>query len=479
MADSLSSRGDYVHALDTLLLISNEIENTPSFPDTLAVKTYFLMGRIHSIYGDSEAAIFFYNKALKRQSPLTPPELRMRLYSNLYQGYASRGDYDKAREAIDSLYHTRIVPAGKKLFHYNFSRGDLAFRQHRYNDAIRFYMKSLDYIDGNVVPEKMRPFPYSELAATYKAMGNRDSAFVYLKRFEESAESDSEPFVTASALRELMLWSVGDNRPDMAINYMNRYFALMDSLIDMRAFLKAKENIRRQEEESSSEKIMNMTEKVSHGEKVIARLFVILTIVIIVGALVLWYSSLVRRNNKILYAKNKELTEAEARYKRLLVSTVGEKNEESGSADGVADSSREKTADISKRDADSLSPEMSKDLLGRIVREMEISKPYLDPEFNLQALANMVNSNTKYVSLAINEHTGQNFRTFVNNYRIKEAERLLLDRENYGQYTMQWIAESVGIKSKSTFVAAFKKATGLTPSVFMKIGLEEQKMKKK
>lgn len=483
IADSLNTTGDYVHALDTLLSISHEIDRDTETPDFIIVKAYFLMGRIHSIYGDTKAAETFYEKALRHISPEIENGLKLKLYSNLYESYASQGEFLNARTAIDSLYNLDIKPERRKLFHYNFSSGDLAQKEKRYEDALGFYYKSMEYIDGTEVPDKMLSFPYSEMAETYRKMGKMDSAYFYLKKFEEIAEKDSEPFVKASALRELMMWSAKMGHPEMTSDYMDQYFNYMDSLINMRSFLRVKENLREYQEAASSDKIHDMTEKVSRGRKMIVNLFGILLAIIALGVFIIRHSITVRRNNKILYEKNKELSDIEAKYQELLIATQIAKEEEPAEA---AESEREFNSNEKNEEEnnakekanESLTDETSKELLALIMKEMEENKPYLDPDFSLQTLATMVNSNTKYVSTAINDYVGQNFRSFINNYRIKEAERRLLDKKNYGHYTMEAIANSVGIKSKSTFVAAFKKSTGLTPSVFLKLSKEQEKKAK-
>ena len=47
------------------------------------------------------------------------------------------------------------------------------------------------------------------------------------------------------------------------------------------------------------------------------------------------------------------------------------------------------------------------------------------------------------------------------------------DTENYGQYTIKAIAESVGYKSQSNFINVFTRQTGIKPSVFQKISREK------
>ena len=64
---------------------------------------------------------------------------------------------------------------------------------------------------------------------------------------------------------------------------------------------------------------------------------------------------------------------------------------------------------------------------------------------------------------------GRNFNALMNEYRIKEACRRLMDAENYGSYTIEGIARSVGYKSRSNFITIFKSIIGLTPSAFQKM----------
>ena len=97
-----------------------------------------------------------------------------------------------------------------------------------------------------------------------------------------------------------------------------------------------------------------------------------------------------------------------------------------------------------------------------------------NPEFNLAALAKMVNSNTKYVSAVINFTYGKNFRTFLNEYRIREASHMLADKQGCGNLTIAAIASAVGFASANGFVNAFKKTVGVTPSVYKKLSQERK-----
>ncbi|GAB6983063.1 helix-turn-helix domain-containing protein [Prevotella dentasini] len=77
-----------------------------------------------------------------------------------------------------------------------------------------------------------------------------------------------------------------------------------------------------------------------------------------------------------------------------------------------------------------------------------------------------------YVSQVINQKFGNNFKAFLNGYRIKEACRRLNNVELSRNYTIETIAEGLGFKSRSYFITLFKKSVGITPSNYQRIALE-------
>ena len=62
--------------------------------------------------------------------------------------------------------------------------------------------------------------------------------------------------------------------------------------------------------------------------------------------------------------------------------------------------------------------------------------------------------------------------------RVRLACMRLSDLEGFGNYTVKAIGESVGYKVYGTFINVFKKATGITPSMYQKLTLEEANMAK-
>lgn len=123
---------------------------------------------------------------------------------------------------------------------------------------------------------------------------------------------------------------------------------------------------------------------------------------------------------------------------------------------------------IKKYEKSTLTPERADIYLKRLIEFMEKEKPYRDGDLTIQKLSEMLSVPVNYLSQIINEKLGQNFFDFVNGYRVKEVQKLLLDPAK-SHYTIVAIAEEVGFRSKSAFNAVFKKHTNMTPTEFRKV----------
>jgi AraC-like DNA-binding protein len=99
-------------------------------------------------------------------------------------------------------------------------------------------------------------------------------------------------------------------------------------------------------------------------------------------------------------------------------------------------------------------------IYARLMELMNEEKLYADMELNLKGTAGLLGVTPHQLSQFLNEHLNMDFRNFVNRFRVEEAQRLLKADPDMGILT---ICFEVGFNSKSTFNAAFKKQTGMTP----------------
>ncbi|MDT4965933.1 MAG: hypothetical protein QOJ64_670 [Acidobacteriota bacterium] len=127
----------------------------------------------------------------------------------------------------------------------------------------------------------------------------------------------------------------------------------------------------------------------------------------------------------------------------------------------------ESSSPAKKYERSNLTPERSERYLKRLLEVMDTDKPYTDGELTIQKLAEKLKISAPHLSQTINESLNQSFSDFINTYRVEEAKRQLLEPKRK-HYSILAIAEEVGFNSKSSFNAAFRKYTNVTPSEFRK-----------
>ena len=109
----------------------------------------------------------------------------------------------------------------------------------------------------------------------------------------------------------------------------------------------------------------------------------------------------------------------------------------------------------------------------RICAVMEKSPEVYSENFTFARLHELVGSNTKYLSRAISTHAQCDFKTLLSQYRIREACRRMNDVEHYRNFTIDAIAKSVGVTSRTSFIKNFKSQTGITPSAYLKLARQK------
>lgn len=114
-----------------------------------------------------------------------------------------------------------------------------------------------------------------------------------------------------------------------------------------------------------------------------------------------------------------------------------------------------------------ISPALRQTYLSKLKHTMESEKIYLNPDLTLSGLSTITSIPPRHLSEIINENMKQNFYDFVNQYRILESKRLLLDNSKTN-WSILAILYEAGFNSKTTFNTTFKKQTGLTPTLYRK-----------
>ncbi len=120
---------------------------------------------------------------------------------------------------------------------------------------------------------------------------------------------------------------------------------------------------------------------------------------------------------------------------------------------------------------DMIRAELADELYDRIMNIIVLQKKYKDPNYSAKDLAKELKTNTRYLSAVINSRFGMNYSCLVNEYRIKDALHLLVDKR-YSEKNVEEISAMVGFSNRQSFYAAFYKNVGETPNGYRKRKLE-------
>jgi AraC-like DNA-binding protein len=92
---------------------------------------------------------------------------------------------------------------------------------------------------------------------------------------------------------------------------------------------------------------------------------------------------------------------------------------------------------------------------------------YLNPEIDRKELASYLNIQPHIFSSFISQAYQANLNDVINRYRIKYVEEGLKNGK-WNELTQEAIAEKAGFNNRVTFLTAFKKVTGTTPTQYIK-----------
>lgn len=336
----------------------------------------------------------------------------------------------------------------------------------RLDQAIDVYNRQLQLIDTTQYT-RLVYFTHIEKAKVMALKGDYNSAIATVKQAEKIAvELEMKDCkLEVYGLMSRYYQQLGDQATRS--HYLDQYTLLKDTLTNYQQLASVSEMEFRNELKGMEQEMDKMK---YHREVMSIVTFISLAFLLVL--LVLLYlvyrkNGELTRSNQQLYHKNVEMLRAEEKERSMRQQL----HDQQSVATVVQDTSLQES-DV-KYKGSHLSDEDKQQLLERIQTVMDNAPEIYSPDFSLERLAMILNSRYKYVSQVINEHFGQNFNNFLNSYRIKEACKRMGDVDNYGNFTIEAISESVGFKSRSTFVSSFKRVTGLTPSQYMRLARKE------
>ena len=292
-------------------------------------------------------------------------------------------------------------------------------------------------------------------AAVLAAMHRYDDAVAILSQVEQIAIDNGMQSELISTYQAMAKVYGGMGNRQMADQLDYKYLKARDEFVHKSHAQMLEKSRFLDEMRRVNDQVAQIQAKHERAHQLLLMVSVIAAIILI--ALVLLVRSNIKQRNYIrhLYEKNVLLLDVRA-----------------GAAPAVELPAKghDETPPKYQNQLDQQSKERLYESIKRVMDDMAI---ICKPDFSLQHLATLVGSNYKYVSQVVNEYYGKSFKQVLNEQRVREACRQLNDTEQFGHLTIEAIAANLGFNSRSNFTVTFKRITGISPSVFLKMAKDK------
>lgn len=449
-------RSEYNNSLSKFLRYIEAQEQLNRLDTARLMDAYYNVGGIYSVYSDFAQALEIYKKGYVLSENAGNAEMQFKFLNNMIGSSCCIGETDYASHLNSQIKRLKGIDRGRKAYYYCFNNGFIAGSNKDDSSKTTWMKRAIEAVDRYRLSSEMKVYAYSEIYQCYENQGQLKEALVYLHKYDSLAHVMNQAYLYVDCYKGLMRIYTKMGDKERALHYQSEYFRYTDSLLNVKEFSQIKTNYQTNEKIRTSNTINSLEKANSLQQMVLLMLIILVAMAVLAIVMVYRQRQKLHAANVELFRRNSELLETERRYRQSI-----ERMEHKDYAPATDDRQEHEEKAYSSQGHD--------DLLQKILTVMEDENAFCNPDFNLQMLAKMTESNTNYVSQTINSTFGKNFRSFVNEYRIKMAMKRMMDNENYGNYSIQGISESVGFKSASNFISAFKKMTGMTPSLYQKI----------
>ncbi|MBQ9668518.1 MAG: helix-turn-helix domain-containing protein [Prevotella sp.] len=451
--------GHYVEALEYYTAgaeLARQSRNSRLYRDLLSN-----IGIVFGIFRDFERAAYYFDRAYAEARQQRDTYLMSIAITNLAAAYCRLGDTDKALPLIELQQQNPLPQPGLQTFFLSYNRALAALSTGDAHGAIYNLQQALSAIDEHALASTYRTDVYNALGEAYTQLGQLDKAIGYYRLTTAIGIGGHAQEQLRDAYEGLEhLYMLKEER-DSALTSQSQYIALTDSFFNQRRFNAAKDGLMKLEEQMESDSRQTLTTQITRQWLVIAVISLLL-VVVVAFAVAVWRTGRnLRSAHRMLMRKHDELVRQQEETNQLRDTYLSALHKDDLTPDPAP---RESTPE-----GFALSQERREQLLKDIVEVMEQTDIIAAPDFNLHTLAKLAGSNTKYVSTVINDTYQKNFKTLLNEYRIREACRRFADHEHYGNMTIQGIASDLGYNSTNGFITAFKKIIGMTPSVYIRL----------
>lgn len=431
--------------------------------DTTFIACTGYIANVYDTFNDANSSLFYYKKGYQAAKRIGKTRLETSFLTNIVTCYTRMGNVKEAKR-----YYALLCGMPEKdkdtnnRYYIYYVKARILAAERNYDQALQVHHEALRFAEANKMKPIYRLFQLSEIGNIYVRSGKTRQAVAMGDTCMAMAKAIGSRELLVNAYKMLADAYSQLQMPDSARRYREMYFDLNDSVYNIKKFYNARYKLSEYENKEHQHQVSQLNERITLQVYATAAVALFLGLVLLFSYIIYKKNRNLSRTQKLLIDKNRDL-EAREHQNRMLLQQYLEQLKKNDAHDEASPKDAPATNDN----------DQEKQLLSLINDVMSDISVISNPDFSLQMLAEIVGSNTSYVSRVINNSYQKSFKTLLNERRIREACHKLANHKKYAGYTMQVIYEEVGYKNASSFIRAFKKIYNMTPSEFQRLTNEE------
>lgn len=447
------------------------------------VRALGYIGTVYFSCDEYERSLRYMHRGYDLAVQLGFTDLQKHFLSNIVGAYCRLGDVKQAERYFQKQQELVQDDTTDVFLLYNKARV-LRLRGDR-TQALKVHERLIGVLQQHGDKGMLLACQYCEMGLIYLELQKGEQALACAESCLQNAEARANQgfLVTVYRLFSEAYHLLGNEQ--QAEEYKHRCLSLADSVFNRKGLARATATLANYEDDQQNA----FTGRLRHT--ITRQWWVIVLCVSLIAALCVAVVMVIRTNRRLRQAHravveaNRRVFQSDVRYRDLRDQvaealpelTPAVQQSEPARVPAAADAAA--TAEVEPHtDAaaihDSHDDQQWPIIKYKLERALCDMKLIGNPDFNVNMLAEYVGTNQKYVSMIINETYGKNFRMLINEIRVREACRLLSDTEHYGNHTIQAIYQDVGYTSSASFIRAFRRINGMTPSEYQKAATEKE-----
>ncbi len=429
------------------------------------------IGNIYDAFGDHKSSLAYYLKGYEAVKKTGMTNFKANFLTNIVTEYARLGNAKEAKRYFalcEKLPQNEFSDYQKYFIIYNHAR--VFTVEGQYAEAIAEHRRAMRFAQAHNLGPLLQLYQKSEIGNIYTSWGKPKEAIAMGRECANDAKKIGSGEMLVNAYKMLADAFRLENKPDSVEKYRKLYFLLNDSVYNKKQFYEAQSKLNDYEAREQQYQISLLNQRILMQKYVTGSIIAFLLLVLIFSYVLYKKNRNLIKTQRLLIDRNNDMERREQQNRTLLKRYLEQIDK--NNTDNAKPNEEKQEDGLENNCSSQHSDDIDKHLLSLINDAMNDTSVISNPDFSLQMLAEMVESNMSYVSRIINNSYQKSFKTLLNERRIQEACHKLTDRQHYGSYTMQVIYEAVGYKSASSFIRAFKRVYNMTPSEYQKVAIE-------